>query len=48
MHVPIVACSIYLSMHWYFARLIHLSINYMLLVPSIYCTYLVTCDCKVT
>ena len=34
-HVFIVACSIYLSIHWHFARPIHLSIHYTLLVQSI-------------
>ena len=34
--VPIVTCSIYLSIHWYFARPIYLSIHYTLVVQSIY------------
>ena len=41
-HVPIVACSIYLSIHWHFARPIHLSIHYTLLVQSI-CPSIVLC-----
>jgi len=34
-HVPIIACSMYLSIHWNFARPIHLSIHYTLLFQSI-------------